>query len=333
MNRSTFLRVAAVLGVFVLLCSAAHAELMTLWHNGDPISGTSKGTGAVQVELYDAGTLIGMNTEMFLFNEVATHEWGMNVVTNTSNMIQLYGLRNQTTADWNNLLLEVSGNANPTLPTAHGVVCTGTSITTINNKAIAIYYPHPAGPGDVPYVSFTLSTIVGNNLLLQTTPNGAPPGPVFTNGSGSVTTHPGGWNEGEYTTDGMLPGTVAPADTFDVNSIVPAGGFVTLTAKFDPGLGYDPESCRLYVWNIINTEWQLAGKWSNTNASSGNFIEGPPTNVLGDWGVDIDHYMVWANVDHASTYAVAGAPEPATLSLLVLGGGLALIGRRRMRKA
>jgi hypothetical protein len=327
MNRFTFLRVSAVWGFFVLLCPAAQAGLVTLWHNGDPISGTTKGTGAVQVELYDAATTQGMNTEMFLFNEVATHEWGMQAL-DPVNMINLYAIKNQTSANWNNLLLELSGNANPTL--GHGVVSTGTSVTTINNNAIAIYYPHPAGPGYVPNVSFTLSTIVGNNLLLRTTPNGAPPGPVFTHGSGSITTHPGGWNEGGYTTDGMLPGTVAPTDTFDVNSIVPAGGFVTLTAKFDPGLGYDPESCRLYVWNTINTEWQLAGKWSNTNASSGNFIEGPPTLVLGDWGVDIGKYMVWANVDHASTYAAAGTPEPATLSLLALGG-LAMIRRRRQR--
>jgi len=35
--------------------------------------------------------------------------------------------------------------------------------------------------------------------------------------------------------------------------------------------------------------------------------------VLGDWGVDVDNNRVWANIDHASTYAKAPVPEPATL--------------------
>jgi hypothetical protein len=61
------------------------------------------------------------------------------------------------------------------------------------------------------------------------------------------------------------------------------------------------------------------------------FVLGEPTDVLGDWGVDPSHHVVWANLDHGSTFSAAGVPEPATATLW-LTGCVALglwIGRQR----
>jgi hypothetical protein len=51
--------------------------------------------------------------------------------------------------------------------------------------------------------------------------------------------------------------------------------------------------------------------------------------MLGDWGVDTAGSYVWANIDHASTYAVASIPEPGSAAMLVAGLAAAVIRRRR----
>jgi len=45
--------------------------------------------------------------------------------------------------------------------------------------------------------------------------------------------------------------------------------------------------------------------------------------------VDADNNRLWANIDHAFTYAMAPVPEPATLALVALGGVTMLVRRRR----
>ena len=97
-------------------------------------------------------------------------------------------------------------------------------------------------------------------------------------------------------------------------------------------LGLDESSLRLYRWDIAAQEWRLAGRMSNLDGSSGQEVLGPPTDVLGDWGYD-PGYDVWANVDHASVYTIAGQPIPEPASLLTVLGGLLLLRRRRPRAA
>ena len=80
------------------------------------------------------------------------------------------------------------------------------------------------------------------------------------------------------------------------------------------------ESLRLYWWDEDAEQWLAAGNPSNLVDNSGDpayagFVLGEPTGVLGDWGVDPSHHVVWANLDHGSTFSVASVPEPATATL------------------
>ncbi len=74
------------------------------------------------------------------------------------------------------------------------------------------------------------------------------------------------------------------------------------------------------------------GSW-DTFAADNSINGGIPINdsnvgnYLGSWGVDTATHTVWAVVDHNSEFAVV--PEPASMSLLLLGG---LLGLKRRRK-
>ncbi len=155
-------------------------------------------------------------------------------------------------------------------------------------------------------------------------------------GAGSLASDIDGFDEGGYATTGMAAGAQALPLLVELSDLVLDGEFATLRVDYDSELlaarGIEADSLRLYWWDASAGEWRLAGNASNLTDNSGDpsytgFGLGPATDVLGDWGVNMDEDHVWANIDHASTYALAGIPEPATLSLLALGG-LAVIRRR-----
>ena len=94
---------------------------------------------------------------------------------------------------------------------------------------------------------------------------------------------------------------------------------------------------RLYWWDDNTNQWLPAGNMSNLADNSGDplytgFVLGEPTDVLGDWGVDLVHHLVWANLDHGSTFSIAEVPEPSALALLLPAGVWFALRRRSSTK-
>lgn len=119
-------------------------------------------------------------------------------------------------------------------------------------------------------------------------------------------------------------------DTIDLNNITPDTGRDSVTIiieyKVPDILPQDlvAESLRMFFFDQTSGQFDLAGT-NNMGLAS-------PTNALGDYGVNIigDKVQVWTNINHASTYVVAGevVPEPASLALLSICS-VALLRRRR----
>jgi hypothetical protein len=152
-----------------------------------------------------------------------------------------------------------------------------------------------------------------------------------THGSGDCRYEDNGFAAGGYGTDGLVPDAVPLPATVTVEGLQLDAGYATLEVDYNPAelaVTVEESQLRLYRFDDGLDRWVLAGLASNINQSSGQFVAGAPTDVLGDWGVHVEMDRVWANIDHASVYAIATIPEPATLALLALGG-LALIRRRR----
>jgi len=153
-------------------------------------------------------------------------------------------------------------------------------------------------------------------------------------GNADFTYNPTGFGDGGYTTAGLGADGVPLGCTVDVtNPEFGPGGYLTLEMDCPPDavqeLNIDEDTIGIYLFN--GGVWGLAGRNTNTDQTSGEFVLGPPTGVKGDWGVDPACHFAWANVDHASTYTLSGTPEPATLALVALGAAAIVRRRRRTR--
>lgn len=106
----------------------------------------------------------------------------------------------------------------------------------------------------------------------------------------------------------------------------------TLSIAYDEAIlaamGVSEDDIRLFWFDETNQQWVLAGAQSNLG-QGGSFVLGAPTDVLGDFGVDTEANLVWANIDHASTYGVFSVPEPTGVTLLVAASAGLMRRRRR----
>ena len=143
-------------------------------------------------------------------------------------------------------------------------------------------------------------------------------------------------NVGGYAA-GLPAGSELVGGTTDLDNFQLTGSYATLILNYDESdllyRSIAEESLRLYWYNDLLSQWVLAGNDSNlTWNPAAQFVLGAPTDVLGDWGLNMADNYVWANIDHASTYSMGGearVPEPAALISLVTG--LALLGANRVR--
>jgi hypothetical protein len=127
--------------------------------------------------------------------------------------------------------------------------------------------------------------------------------------------------------DGLPPGQTPFHGTLELSDFTLDDGFefATLIWEYNPidlsVLNIAEETVRLYWYKESTGEWVLAGEASNNVKNGGQFVLGAPTDSLGDWGLDMTGNYAWANIDHASKYALVGfmIPEPASLLLLILG--------------
>jgi|GEM_PF-2310648 len=165
----------------------------------------------------------------------------------------------------------------------------------------------------------------------------------------AMTVEPGG--SGGMGTTGMtgageartLSFTVRLDETDVAEAIAALGGgdaFVTVNIHYDPLelaiLELDENSLRPYWWNESAGEWVLCGTTTAGLIGEGLFA-GVDVHAadygIGYCGIDTDEHFLWANVNHASTYGASGIPEPATLSLLALGGMVVLCRCKSRRSA
>jgi len=117
----------------------------------------------------------------------------------------------------------------------------------------------------------------------------------------------------------------------------PQEQFIRIEFSYDgaevASLGIDEADLAPYWWDADRELWIIGGTTIAGETGAGTLATLPEhEGLVGYYGVDTDNDIVWANVNHASMYGVGNVPEPATLTLLALGG-VAALRRRRPRAA
>jgi len=127
-------------------------------------------------------------------------------------------------------------------------------------------------------------------------------------------------------------------DDQEISDALAASGqdHLTLRITYDrvdiAELELEEETLRPYWWD--GSQWVLGGTQPDGDPGPSIFVEdlnsNPADYGLGYCGLNMTGDYVWVNMNHASQYGAGGAivPEPATLSLLALGG-LAMLRRRK----
>lgn len=224
---------------------------------------------------------------------------------------------------------------------------TGSGIVTTNAENTEITVSAPEGQSLSEWDSLNQQYTPISDLPVYTFSDHTFRFQIVVNGSGSTSA----WREQLYTSFYIFNPLIQPdlgiADTFSVGTtadtimdgyilqlssliIDPLQQYETIPFFFSISeleqAGVDWESLRLYRHLADVDEWVLAGKEGNINPVSGVFVQGPPTQTLGDYGVyRIDEeglILVWANIDAPADYTVGGRmkknmPLPAINYLLL----------------
>lgn len=158
----------------------------------------------------------------------------------------------------------------------------------------------------------------------------------------SMQTFQGGMKNEDADSYGCLAGVLTmDADAVDeaiaamaADGASPQEQFIRIEFAYDESelsaLGLTEADLAPYWWDADRDAWVVGGTTIAGETGAGTLATLPDhENGVGYYGVDTESNVIWANVNHASMYGIGNVPEPATVGLLALGGGLVVLRRRR----